>query len=173
MCVSLAYVARVAEGSPPNSRHTHRRGSRAASHPQAWHRVPCLATAVVAPRGRDRCRDRGRARDSGTTPWCLIDTVSEDATGRCKWSIARACSTFRSSMCTSGRSNSSRWRVACANGFPKATRTWQISSVVPPSRYRKTSRRAAAGQRGLTRPNTTRSQEAQRWSPLRTSTSCE
>jgi transposase len=85
----------------------------------------------------------------------------------------RACSTSSSSTSTTARSNSSRWRIAYVNGCPRVTRTWPINFVAPPSRFRRTSLRAAAGQRERTRPNTTRSQEARRWNPLRTSTSCE
>ena len=110
---------------------------------------------------------------NGNDAVSVIDAVGDDATGGWERPIARACSIFRSSTCTSARSNSLLWHIAYVNGCPRGTRTWPINFVAPRSRFRKTSLRVAAGQREPTRPSTTRSQGARRWSLLRTSTSCE
>ena len=75
----------------------------------------------------------------------VFDAVSDDATGGWERPIARACSTSRSSTCTSARSNSLPWHIAYGNGCPGGTRTWPINFVALPSRFRRTSLRAAAG----------------------------
>jgi len=62
------------------------------------------------------------------------------------------------------------WHIAYGSGCPGGTRTWPINFVALPSRFRRTSLRAAAGRHEPTKPGTTQSREDRRWSPLRTST---
>ena len=85
----------------------------------------------------------------------VIDTVDDDATGGWERPIARACSTSGSSTCSSVRSNSLPWHIASGNGCTRGTRTWPIHFVALPSRFRRTSLRAAAGRHEPTRPSTT------------------
>ena len=84
----------------------------------------------------------------------VIDTVSDEVTSGRERPTTQACSTSRNSTYTSARSNFSPWRIAYVNSCRGGTRTWPINFGAPPSRFRRTSLRAVAGQREPTRPNT-------------------
>src|ERR1700741_236193 len=100
---------------------------------------------------------------NGNDAVSVIDAVSDDATGGWERPIPRACSTSRSSTCTSAQSNSLPWHIAYTNGCPRGVQPCRTNFVAPPSRFRRTSLGAAAGRHEPTRPSTTRSPGARRW----------